>query len=174
MEEQGGTQGVAVATTGATTAPALPAFGHAPFSGTFRMKLPANGRVVLPATLRKAFAELGKVRPVEGRFLNLWTPLAFDLTVATAIASAGPGLVSPRTRKRLYASATDVSVDSQGRLVLAKELRDAVGIGADEEIVVAGAIEAIEIWSADRYDEEELPTMSDAELFLGNFGGLET
>jgi DNA-binding transcriptional regulator/RsmH inhibitor MraZ len=173
MEETGGIGPTTATTTGAATAPRLPAFGHSPFSGTFRMKLPANGRVVLPASLRRAFTDLGKVRPIDGRWLNLWTPLAFDLTVAKAIESAGPGMVSPRTRKRMYSTAADVSIDSQGRFVLAKELRDAVGIDADDDIVLAGAIEAIEIWSAARYAEEEEPTLTDADLFFGNFGGLD-
>lgn len=174
MEDTGGLGGAAATTTEAATAASVPAFGHAAFSGTFRMKLPANGRVVLPASLRKAFADAGKIRPVDGRWLNLWTPLAFDLTVSQAIESAGPGMVSPRTRKRLYASATDVTIDSQGRFVLSKELREAVGIGAEGDIVLAGAVEAIEIWDAARYAEEEEPTLSDADLFLGNFGGLPT
>lgn len=174
MEELGGNESVATATSEAPTAPPLPAYGHAPFLGTFRMKLPANGRVVLPSTLRRAFADKGMIRPVNGRFLNLYTPFGFQVTVDEMMARARDGLIAPRSRKRMFTSSTEVSIDSQGRLVLSKELRDAVGVGADGRVVVAGAIEAIEIWPEDRYDEEELPTLSDADLFLDNFEGLDS
>lgn len=173
MEELGGTQPGITATDGAI-APSLPAFGHAPFAGEFRLTLPANGRIALPATLRRAFVDTAFVRVIDGRFVNLWTPLAFQLVVDQMATRGGQGLVDPRTRKRVYASATEVSVDSQGRFVLPPTVRDAVGIATGDEILLAGMIEAIEIWPAARYDEDEVPTQSDADLFFGNFGGLDT
>ena len=51
-------------------------------------------------------------------------------------------------------------------------MRDLVGIAPGEDIVLAGAIEAVEIWPARRFDEEEGGILDDVELLLGNYEGL--
>ena len=140
MEELEGTQPGITAIDGAI-APSMPAYGHAPFSGEFRLTLPANGRIALPATLRRAFVDTAFVRVIGGRFVNLWTPLAFRMVMDQMAAQGGQGLVDPRVRKRAYASSTEVSVDSQGRFVLPPAVRDAVGIATGDEILLAGMIE---------------------------------
>lgn len=165
MEEQGAQGGVR-APERATTSPALPAYGHAPFRGTFRCKLEATGRLALPADLRGPFGATAVLRPHRTAYLNLWTPAAFDL-VADQLASGG--VVSPRTRKRFHMSATEVSVDKQRRLVIPPELRERVGLG--EQIVVAGSIESIEIWSPEAYAAEE-DAFDEADLYLDGFEGL--
>lgn len=166
MEDEG-TQGQVVEAVG-QVAPTVPAFGHAPFRGTFRLKLEASGRIALPAALRGAFGPIGLVRAHRGEYLNLWTPAAFDEVVRVFAGQPG-GVVDPRTRKRLHMSTTEVSIDRQSRLVVPPELRARVGLG--EQIVLAGAIETIEIWSAEAFAAEEA-TFDDADLFLDGFEGL--
>ncbi|MCU1496534.1 MAG: mraZ [Acidimicrobiales bacterium] len=168
MEAQG-THGGAQAPVEAQSAPSLPAYGHAPFRGVFRLKLEANGRVALPVALKGAFDSIGLLRPHRDEHLNLYTPLAFDEVVKQYVASQPGGVVDPRTRKRLYMSATDVTLDKQSRLVIPPELKARVGLG--ERIVLAGAIEAIEIWSAEAFQAEEA-TFDDADLFFDGFEGL--
>ena len=154
---------------GAPPAPLLPAYGHAPFKGTFRLKLDAAGRVALPAGLKAPFASNAILRPHRDEFLNLWTPLAFDEFVKAFVASQPTGVVAPRTRKRLHMSSSEVTVDKQSRFVIPPELRARVGLG--DRIVLAGAIETIEIWPADAFDAEE-ETFDDVDLFIDGFEGL--
>lgn len=141
------------------------AFGHQPFRGTFSLRLEANGRLALPAALRHAFSGHAVVRPYRRQFVNLWTPSGFE-AVDAAVRASQP--VDPRTRRRFHHSAYDVSVDKQFRIVLPPELRERVGLG--EELVLAGAIETIEIWPADRWDAEAAE--EDADLFFDGFDGL--
>lgn len=172
MEDTGGTGPAASATAVEANAPALPAFGHVGFTGTTRLKLPDNGRIALPAHLKGAFTDSAQILPTLGRFLNLYTPAGFRALANVVASDASKAVMQPRARKRLYMAAATVSVDSQGRLVLPTELRERVGIATGEDIVLAGAVEAIEIWSASRFDEEEAGNIDDLDLLLGNFEGL--
>lgn len=149
--------------------PALPAYGHAPFRGTFRLKLDTTGRVALPATLKGAFGSVGVLRAHREEYLNLWTPLAFGEVIKEFVASGPGGMVDPRTRRRLHMSAIEVAVDKQSRFVIPPELRTKVGLG--DRIVLAGSIETIEIWSAEDFAPEEA-AFDDADLFFDGFEGL--
>ncbi|HEX2577847.1 MAG TPA: hypothetical protein VHK88_15965 [Aquihabitans sp.] len=164
-----GASGAAATVTGAPTAAALPAYGHAPFRGTFRLKLEATGRVALPAAFKGAFGSAAVLRAHRQEHLNLWTPRAFDEVVKEFVASQPGGVVDPRTRKRLHMSATDVAVDKQSRFVIPPELKARVGL--TDRIVLAGSIETIEIWSAEAFEAEEA-TFDDADLFFDGFAGL--
>lgn len=167
--ESEGVRGVATAADAASAATTLPAYGHAPFRGTFHLKLEATGRVALPAALKGAFATVGLLRPHRDEYLNLWTPQSFGEVVKEFVASQPGGVVAPRTRKRLHMSATEVAVDKQSRFVVPPELKARVGLG--DRIVVAGSIETIEIWSAEAFAAEEA-TFDDADLFFDGFEGL--
>ncbi|CAN5848788.1 division/cell wall cluster transcriptional repressor MraZ [soil metagenome] len=153
---------------GAPTAPTLPAYGHPPFRGTFRTKLEPSGRVALPAALRGAFGGTGVLRATR-QHLTLCTPLAFDEIVKAFQASQPGGVVAPRTRKRFHMSSTDVLIDRQHRFVIPPEFKTQVGLG--DQIVLAGAIEAIEIWSAAAFRVEEA-AFDDVDLFFDGFEGL--
>lgn len=168
MEERGVRADVEVPETSPTASP-VPVYGHAPFRGTFRIKLEPSGRIALPAALRGAFGGTGVLRPRRMQCLTLCTPLAFDEIVKAFVASRPGGVVHPRTRKRFHMSATDVPIDRQHRFVIPPELREQVGL--DDQIVLAGAIETIEIWSAAAYRAEE-EAFDDVDLFLDGFEGL--
>jgi MraZ protein len=149
--------------------PALPAYGHAPLKGAFPLRLDTNGRIALPAALKGPFTGEAVLRPHRQKYLNLYTPLAFEEVVKAYVAGQPEGVLDPRTRKRLYMSTTEVAVDRQSRLVVPPELRARVGLG--ERIVLAGAIEAVEIWPAETFADEEA-TFDDADLFFDGFAGL--
>ena len=42
------------------------------------------------------------------------------------------------------------------------------------EVVVAGAIERVEIWPAFRYDAQQAPLVDDVDRMFDTFGGLPT
>ena len=172
MEGQG-TQGVAV--QAATIAsPGAPVFGHEPLAGTFRTKLEANGRLVLPSALRGPYLAAGSAHlmPNKGQ-VWLFTPRAFEVTVDHVIAKA-TGVVDPRTRPRLFMSAPKVSVDRQSRLVVPPEQRERLGLVGEVEVVLAGAIEHVELWPAEAWDRHEAERLADGEILFEGFGGLPT
>ncbi len=173
MVSQGDTGAAAVA-VGTATSTRLPVFGHHPFSGTYRTRLEASGRIALPAAFKFAFADAALIRAHRSEHLMLWTPLGFDSVVDAMQAKQPGGLLDPKTRLRLYKSAPRISVDRQSRLVLPPDLREQVGIAGEAEIVLAGAVEAIEIWPARRFDDEEAPKADDVDLLFDTHSGLPT
>ena len=146
-------------------------FGHAPFSGNVRLRLEASGRLALPSAYKSAFATQARIRAVRSSHLLLWTEQAFDV-VATTFATQSEGVVDPRAKKGLYMSTPGITIDKQSRFVIPPELREQVGLG--EDIVLAGAIESIEIWPARAFQDTVEPTFGDADLFFDGFSGLPT
>ena len=154
-----------------TAAPALPVFGHEPFSGNYPTRLEPTGRLVVPSALRTPFEGKARIRAFKNEYLMLTTLRAFDVIVDHLEATQG-GVLAPRTRKRLYMSAPAVVIDKQHRLVIPPELREKVGLG--EDIVLAGSIESVEIWPADRFYTDEAPGFDDGDLLFDGFAGLPT
>ena len=169
-----GDTGVAVGAAGTATSTRLPAFGHHPFSGTARTRVEANGRLALPATFKTAFVDAAIVRSGGTQCLYLMTPRAFDLVVDAIVASDPDVMLDSRKRQQLYIGSPRIAVDKQSRVVLPPELRAKVGIEGDSEVVVAGAIERVEIWPAFRYDAQQAPLVDDVDRMFDTFGGLPT
>ncbi len=173
METQGEISGT-VATASTVVAPQLPAFGHHPFSGTYRTRLEANGRLALPAAFKGAFSDAAIVRPAGRDFLMLMTPRAFELVVDALKAADPDVMLDPRKRQRVFMSAPRISVDRQSRVVLPPELRAKVGLDGEVEVVVAGAIERLELWPASHFDDVEASRLDEVDQLFETFGGLPT
>jgi MraZ protein len=171
MESQG-TAGTDEGTT-AVVEPRANVFGHEAFSGTYRTRLEANGRLVLPSALRGPLvaAGTGHVLPRRTECLFLFTPQGFETMVDDVAAKQGGG-VDPEARLLFFKAAPKVSVDRQARFVVPPELRARVGLEGEAEVVLAGAIERIEIWPARRFDDQEAQRMGLVDLLLDGHGGL--
>ena len=172
MGSTGETRVAGEETAGATAA-RLPAFGHHPFSGSYRTRLEASGRLALPAAHKAAFTDAAIVRSAGGCLL-LMTPRAFELVVDALKASDPDMMLDNRKRQLLFIGSPRISVDRQHRVVLPPELREKVGLVGDSELVVAGAIERLEIWPAARYDAQQAPLVDDVDRMFDTFGGLST
>ena len=137
-------------------------------AGHVAARLEPTGRLAVPAVYRYAFGGQARLRAYRRDYLMLWTEQAFD-QVATTMATKG-GLIDPQARKNLYRATQSVTVDRQGRIVIPQDLRERVGL--TEQVVVVGAIESLEIYSAEAF--ERLTALDDADLFFDTFDGLPT
>jgi len=59
--------------------------------------------------------------------------------------------------------AIDCTLDSQGRVLIPPNLREYAGL--EKEIVIAGMIKVIEIWSRDRFEREMKETGDQLEKY---------
>lgn len=170
--EAKGTQRKTEDVAASSVATSFTTYGFDPLLGLYRTNIEPNGRVVLPSALRYPYDDTVVVMPWTGRFLMIQTPHVNHLVVEDMKdkAKRQPGVVPPRRGKRAQHSSSRVSLDKQFRFVIPPELRELAGIR--EQIVVCGAGESVEIWSAERYESDEAPFADDASLYFETFDGL--
>jgi MraZ protein len=125
------------------------------FLGEFEATLDAKGRFLLPAGLKKQLPEGENTRFVINRgfekCLSLyprqsWEPLFARIS---ALNDFDPSVRS--FRRYFLNGATEVELDSAGRLLLPPQLKDYAGL--EKDIVLASAVDKIEIWSTDNYNK---------------------
>lgn len=123
------------------------------FLGEFESTLDAKGRFLLPAGLKKQLPEGENTRFVINRgfekCLTLyprqsWEPLFARISTLNDF--------DPKVRefRRFFLNgATEVELDSAGRLLLPPNLKDYAGL--EKDITLASAVDKIEIWSSENY-----------------------
>src|SRR5680860_1604110 len=122
------------------------------FLGRFAFAVDAKGRLAIPSRFRSDLANgLVLTRGVDPCLalypMEAWIPLAQRVD---ALSIADPD--SRAFRRLVFAEATDLDLDGQGRILVPAALRDYAGI--EREAVVTGVHSFIEIWSAERWDQQ--------------------
>jgi MraZ protein len=123
------------------------------FLGEFESTLDTKSRFLLPAGLKKQLPEGENTRFVINRgfekCLTLyprqsWEPLYERISTLNDF--------DPKVRefRRYFLNgATEVELDSAGRMLLPANLKDYAGL--EKDIILASAIDKIEIWSTENY-----------------------
>lgn len=122
------------------------------FLGSYRYSLDAKGRVSLPAPFRRgAEADSYVLIQVHDDALTLYPHDAWQDVEAKLTEMLER---RPEFRHRMLAltgNAHEVSVDKQGRILIPERLRD--GAQLDDEALIVGALDKIEVWDPDRFEE---------------------
>jgi len=124
------------------------------FLGEYEARLDAKGRFLFPAGFKKQLPEQAAPFVLNRGFekclilytAESWAPLFLRLSQLNDF--------DPKTRefKRYFLNgATPVDFDSAGRLLIPKNLMEYAGL--DKEIILASAIEKIEIWNKSNYQQ---------------------
>jgi len=117
------------------------------FQGRSALSLDAEGRMSMPSRHRDALAlqcegRLTLTRHPEGCLLLYPRPVWESVRERiAALPLAASGL-----RRFFLGNATDIDLDSAGRLLIAPELRQAAGLG--KEVVLLGMGAHFEVWDA--------------------------
>ncbi|MCM4155841.1 division/cell wall cluster transcriptional repressor MraZ [Gramella sp. AN32] len=143
--------------------------------GTYECKVDAKGRLMVPAALKKQLAPMlqeGFVvkRSVFQPCLELypmseWNVLMNKMNALNRFKKKNNDFI-----RRFTAGVKTVEVDTNGRLLIPKDLTAFADI--NKEIVLSSAINIVEIWDKDKY-ENTLEASSDdfadlAEEVMGN------
>lgn len=131
------------------------------FLGSYRHTLDAKGRVSLPAPFRHG-------SDAEGFVLVRAHPDALTLYPDDRWEQVAADLADLRRRKpakrhmvlQLTANAHRIVPDAQGRMLIPERLRQEIGL--EDEALIVGALDRIEIWSPRRF--EELTSAADDEF----------
>jgi MraZ protein len=125
------------------------------FLGEFESTLDAKGRFLLPAGLKKQLPEGENTRFVINRgfekCLSLYPKQSWE-PLYTKISALNDFDPSVRSFRRYFLNgATEVELDSAGRLLLPPNLKEYAELNKD--IVLVSAVDKIEIWSKAAYEK---------------------
>lgn len=136
--------------------------------GEYKHSLDSKKRVSLPSKFRK---EIGKKAVVTRGLDNCLFvyPIKEWEKVAEALSNLPMGQASTRNFVRLFLSgATDVVIDSLGRILIADYLKDYAGLKT--KVVIAGVYKRLEIWDEKRWEEYKENIEKQADMLAEKLG----
>ncbi len=144
-------------------------------NGTYYCKMDAKGRIMLPVELRKQLSDLKMDQFILKRAVfenNLemhptaeWEKLMAKLNKLNRFKKKNVVFLT-----RFLAGVRNVNIDATGRLQIPKDLVNILGL--KKEVVIASAINILQIWDKDTYEkflEDSVDNFSDlAEDVMGD------
>ncbi len=138
------------------------------FMGTYDHSIDTKGRVIVPAKFREPLGDsfvvtLGLDGCLFGYPEEEWMDFVKQLKEL-------PGTKEARKLQRYFmAGAAPCDVDKQGRILIPAKLREAAGL--EKDIVFVGVMSKIEIWSKDRWDEnDDFENVDEIAEHMSEFG----
>jgi len=121
------------------------------FVGVYERQLDERGRVALPSAYRGHLGDHCYLFFGDDGCVSIRSVDSFEAEAAEMVAKAKRGEVS-RNRQRAFASsASQATIDKQGRVTLDARLREHAGIAPQAGVVVLGNIDQIELWEPSAY-----------------------
>ncbi len=132
------------------------------FIGEFEYRVDEKGRIPVPPKFRTEELKREGVVLCPGMEkcitiypLSEWKKLADSLT-------SGPLMPSKlrKLNRAIFATAFNLEIDGQGRIMIPTQLRQYAGI--NDEVVIAGANNYLELWSKAQWDSEKASSQEEA------------
>ena len=128
------------------------------FLGEFDCKLDAKGRMMIPVGLKKQLPEA----VAEGLVINrgfekhlvIYTRKEWDKTVADLQELNQYEKKSREFIRYFMRGASELTLDSAGRVLLPKSLLEYAGIDGSGDVVLSCQLNTIEVWAKNAYDAE--------------------
>ena len=119
------------------------------FGGEYRHNKDAKNRVFMPAKLREELGETFVIaKDIREKCLKVYSLAGWEEYIAPLKAQNRK--LSEKILRFLHASLTQVTPDSQGRVIIPQELVEYAAI--ERSIVVVGCGEYAEIWAESTYE----------------------
>ncbi len=118
------------------------------FSGTFNQTIDSKGRVILPSKFREELSDTVYITSGFENCVQILSAEQFD-RLREQIRQL-PADKALSLQYILISPATEVSVSSQGRVMIAQKLREDANLSKD--IVVVGMDTRIEVWDKENFE----------------------
>ncbi len=122
------------------------------FLGQYRHSLDDKGRLTIPAKYREELSNGAYLTQGFDQNLRLLTELAFRSVYDKLSQMNTTDPAARELRRLVFASASQVALDSVGRILIPQFLRDVAELA--NEVVIVGVGEAIEIWSPEAWGSQ--------------------
>jgi len=137
------------------------------FIGTYECKADSKGRIMLPVALKKQLAhnlsdQFVLKRAVFNACLELYPIKEWDAMMEKVNQLNRFNKKNNDFIRRFTAGVRLIEVDSTGRLLIPKDL--IVHAGISKETVISSAVNILEIWDKERYEE----AISEATMDFGD------
>ena len=140
------------------------------FIGEFQHSLDEKGRMAIPAKFRTKIAGGAIITRGLDRCLFVFTKKDWE-NLAQKLITLPLAQANSRAFARLMlAGASNVEVDSQGRVLIPDYLRKYAGLL--KEVVVAGLYNRAEIWDAEKWSQYKQKTESASDEIAEKLGEL--
>jgi MraZ protein len=136
------------------------------FLGQFTHTIDAKGRITIPVRFRASLSSGAVVTQGFERNLMVYTTESFQRLASSASSLTTTDPEARAVRRVIFGGASDVSLDSTGRILLPPFLREYAHL--DTEAVLVGAGEYFEIWDKGMW-EAELTSVVDPDVNAQRF-----
>lgn len=140
------------------------------YTGEYNHTIDIKGRMIIPVKYREALGERFMVTRGVEHNLSIYDMDQWQEFIERLSSLPGNGEARKMIRFSV-AGAVEAEIDKQGRILIPANLREWAGL--EKDVVLAGVIGHIEVWSKERYDDATaFDNMDDiaehmAELGLG-------
>ncbi len=134
--------------------------------------LDAKGRVIMPAKFRERLGEkIWITSGLEGGCLYVypndeWERIESQFQELPTLTNKD----ARRFQRYFFSNADDRDIDKQGRVLIPPLLREQAGL--EDEVVLVGVFDHIEIWSKDRWQEQADVCAEDMDELTGHMAEL--
>ena len=118
--------------------------------GTYNHGVDAKGRMFLPAKMRYEFGDMVYLVKGIDPCITVYPIKAWEEFYAKL--DTLPQTEARKIKRFLFASAVETPIDSQGRVLIAPELREYAQLGKNVKLIGMGNV--AEIWSEEKYGSE--------------------
>jgi MraZ protein len=141
------------------------------FRGHYEHSLDAKHRLSVPARFRAAYSSGLVLAKDADACISVWTPDVHEATVERTLAGRNPFSAEVKKLRRYFeANSFETELDSSGRVTLPSPLLEHANV--EKEVVVAGVGDHLEIWSRERWQEEQRELDASIEEVTQSLGNL--
>ena len=138
--------------------------------GEYKHNLDIKGRVAIPAKFREELKSGAIITRGLDNCLFVFTSKEWEM-LAQKLVSLPLAQANSRAFARLMlAGATDVDIDSQGRVLIPDYLRKYAGLS--KQVTVAGLYNRIEVWDSENWEKYKQKTESSSDEIAEKLGEL--
>ena len=122
------------------------------FVGEYDRSVDGNGRLALPSTFRDDLGDRCYVTRHDDGYLAVTSVDAFTKNAEIVLDKVRAGEL-PRSATRTFGvSSSLLAIDKQGRITLDDESRRHAGLASGGQVVIAGALDCLQIWRPSRFN----------------------
>jgi MraZ protein len=123
------------------------------FFGRYDHSIDSKSRLILPARFRDRLGKYCFLTPHLEGCVAIWPPETFQAETDLRERSAVDTWT--RNQVRNWSSAVDeIVIDTQGRILIATDLRNYAGL--ERDVVIVGVLDHVELWSPSMWDSKAL------------------